>query len=129
MLSPTNISGQLAGNWSPTYGTYTITGNVTVPIGTVLSIEPSTNIVVNNGSKIEVKGKIEALGSERGLINFSTDNTWKGVMIIDSQEDNVIDLCYFTGCTESAVYIDNSTVDVLIALFMRIRTPIKKVLQ
>lgn len=117
VLNPTNISGELAGNWSPTYGAYTITGNVTVPVGTVLSIEPSTNIVVNNGSKIDVKGKIEALGSERGLIHFSTDNTWKGVKIIDSPEDNIIDLCYFTGCTESAVYIDNSTADVLNSTF------------
>jgi len=117
VLSPSNVSGQVAGNWSPTYGTYTITGDVTVPVGTVLSIEPSTNIVVNNSSKIEIKGRIEAQGSERGLINFSTDDTWKGIKIIDSQEDNVIDLCYFTGCTESAVDIDNSTVDVLNSTF------------
>jgi len=117
VLSPSNVSGQVAGNWSPTYGAYTITGDVTVPVGAVLTIEPSTNIFVNNNSKIEVKGQINAHGSERGLINFSTDNTWKGIKIIDSQEDNVIDLCYFTGCTESAVDIDNSTVDVLNSTF------------
>ena len=117
VTNPTNISGQAAGTWSPTYGTYTITGDVTVPVGAVLTIEPSTNIFVNNNSKIEVKGQINAHGSERGLINFSTDNTWKGIKIIDSQEANVIDLCYFTGCTESAVDIDNSTVDVLNSTF------------
>jgi len=117
VLNPTNISGELAGNWSPTYGTYTITGNVTVPVGTVLSIEPSTNIVVNNDSKIEVKGRIEAIGSDRGLINFSTDDSWQGLRIIDSQEPNLIDKCYFTECSESAVYIDNSTVDVLNSTF------------
>ncbi len=117
VLSPTNISGQLAGTWSPIYGTYTITGDVTVPVGTVLSIEPSTNIVANNNSKIQINGRIEAQGSERGLVNFSTDDQWKGIKIIDSQEDNLIDYCYFTGSTESAVDIDNSTVDVLNSTF------------
>jgi hypothetical protein len=117
VLNPANISGELAGNWSPTYGTYTITGNVTVPVGTVLSIEPSTNIVVNNGSEIQVKGRIEAIGSDRGLINFSTDDSWQGIRIINSQEPNLIDKCYFTECSESAVYIDNSTVDVLNSTF------------
>ena len=117
VINPTNISGQAAGTWSPTYGTYTITGDVTVPVGAVLTIEPSTNIVVNNNSKIEVKGQINAHGSERGLINFSTDDTWKGIKLIDSQEDNVIFLCYFTGSTESAVDIDNSSVDILNSTF------------
>jgi len=117
VIDPSNISGQAAGTWSPTYGTYTITGDVTVPAGAVLSIEPSTNIVVNNNSKIQINGRIEAHGSERGLINFSTDDTWKGIKIIDSQENNLIDYCYFTGSTESAVDIDNSTVDVLNSTF------------
>jgi len=117
VIDPSNISGQAAGTWSPTYGTYTITGDVTVPAGAVLSIEPSTNIVVNNNSKIQVNGRIEAQGSERGLINFSTDDQWKGIKIIDNQEDNLIAYCYLTGSTESAVDIDNSTVDVLNSTF------------
>jgi len=65
VIDPSNVSGQAAGTWSPTYGTYTITGDVTVPVGTVLSIEPSTNIVVNNNSKIQINGRIEAQGSDR----------------------------------------------------------------
>ncbi|OPX27777.1 MAG: hypothetical protein B1H05_00320 [Candidatus Cloacimonas sp. 4484_140] len=117
VIDPSNVSGQAAGTWSPTYGTYTITGDVTVPVGTVLSIEPSTNIVVNNNSKIQINGRIEAQGSERGLINFSTDDQWKGIKIVDSQEDNLIAHCYFTGSTESAVDIDNSSVDVLNSTF------------
>ncbi len=117
VIDPSNVSGQAAGTWSPTYGTYTITGDVTVPSGTVLSIEPNTNIVVNNNSKIQINGRIEAQGSGRGLINFSTDDQWKGIKIIDSQEDNLIAYCYLTGSTESAVDIDNSSVDVLNSTF------------
>jgi len=117
VLSPSNVSGELAGTWSPTYGTYTVTGNVTIPTGTVLSVEPNTNIVVNNGSNIKVKGRIEAVGSDRGFVNFSTDDTWQGILIQDSQEANIIDHCYFTGATSSAVDIDNSVVDVLNSIF------------
>jgi len=117
VLSPSNVSGNAAGTWSPTYGTYTVTGDVTVPSGTILAIEPNTNIIVNNGSNIKVKGKIEAVGSERGFVNFSTDDTWEGLLIQDTQELNIIDYCYFTGATSSAVSIDNSVANILNSVF------------
>ncbi|HEX37319.1 MAG TPA: T9SS type A sorting domain-containing protein [Candidatus Cloacimonetes bacterium] len=117
VTDPSNIYGNVAGTWTSAYSPYVITGTTTIQPGCLLNIEPNTEIIVNGNSKLEVKGQIIAQGSERGLIEFSTNDQWKGIKIIDSSEDNVIDYCYFTGATESAVEIENSSAEILNSIF------------
>ncbi len=117
VTDPSNVYGNVAGTWTAALSPYVLTGTTTVQPGCVLNIEPDAQIIVNGNSKLEVKGQISAVGSARGLIEFSTNDQWKGIKIIDSYEDNVIDYCYFTGATESAVEIDNSTVDIMNSTF------------
>ena len=77
-------SGTLAGNetWS---GTVTLTGDVTVPVGVTLTINPGTEVVFPAGSddtgggeesgltELIVNGSLSALGIETSKITFKSD--------------------------------------------------------
>ena len=72
----TSVSGTLAGDsvWS---GIIHITGNIIVPIGHKLIVQPDTLVLINgvssgnNGTNIEVRGKIESLGTIDEPVTFT----------------------------------------------------------
>lgn len=117
VIDPSNISGNVAGNWTAVNSPYIINGNTAVQPGCILSIEPDVQVTVNNNSSLEVKGQILAQGSARGSIEFSTNDQWKGIKVDNTIEDNIIEHCYFTGALESAVEVINSSVEIINNVF------------
>ena len=75
----TNVSGTLAGaavSWS---GVIHVTGNVTVPVGTTLTVQPGTLVLLDgnsaplstDGKRIIVQGTINSLGTAAQPITFT----------------------------------------------------------
>ena len=85
----TSVSGNLAGNtiWSPGAGPYRVTGNITIPSGATLTIQPGTTVYFDAGQGISVAsgGRILADGNANARINFNIvpgpSNRWGGITI------------------------------------------------
>jgi len=107
-----DISGNLSGSWTADNSPYTITGNAEIAEGDFLTIEPGTEIVVNNSS-IMVYGLLTAEGRDENQIIFDSDNSWFGIFFDDTNEDNVLNNCLISGSIASAVAIDNAKVDII----------------
>ncbi|MBS3741903.1 MAG: T9SS type A sorting domain-containing protein [Candidatus Cloacimonetes bacterium] len=108
----TNISGQLSGVWDAAHSPYVITGDVKIPEGNQLDIEAGTIVQTNNDSEFRVEGKLVADASGRSPITFTSNDTWKGIKFLDTNEENVINNCHITKATLCAIEADNSTVTV-----------------
>jgi hypothetical protein len=84
-----NVSGSLAGNtiWSPGAGPFRVTGNITIPSGATLTIQPGTTVFLDAGFGITVAsgGRILAEGNPNARIQFNIvpgpSNRWSGITI------------------------------------------------
>src|SRR5689334_14007558 len=59
-------------NWSPSNGVYVVSGNLVVPQGTTLSIEPGTIVKFTSGGSLSVQGSLVAHGTEAEKIYFTS---------------------------------------------------------
>jgi len=91
------VSGNVSGNWISS-NTYIVTGDITVPEGEVLNIEPNTEIKFDGFYSLLVNGTINAAGQQDNYIRFTSNNNnptienWNHI-VIDSNEDNILDYC------------------------------------
>ena len=75
-------AGNVSGEWSPTSGTYHVTGNITIPAGQTLTIQPGTVVYFDPGAKLTVNGRLLAEGTETRritLTRFGTSGAWNGM--------------------------------------------------
>ena len=94
--SGANISGTLTKdttldvNSSPWY----VTGDVTVPAGVTLTIEPGVTVYFNIDRKFNIYGRLVAEGTPQNIIHFTRHPTnigvWRGLQFFDTKEDNRI---------------------------------------
>ncbi|MCA9169498.1 MAG: lamin tail domain-containing protein, partial [Planctomycetales bacterium] len=90
------ISGELSGitRWTAAEGPYVVSGNVTVPSGAELIIEPGTNVYFSVGASLIVNGRLDVSGSDTAPIWLTrvpnTRTTWNGIQFVGSQQDNTI---------------------------------------
>ena len=87
------VEGEVSGVWTADCpGTYILTGNVVIPSGAKLVIEPGVRVLVDrrqagNGASFTVKGSLEAMGTIEAPIQFSllpyqaNPGGWAGVLI------------------------------------------------
>ena len=94
---PPTYSGTLPYNqtWS---GTHTLTGDITIPSGMTLTIEPGTIVFTPANKKITVQGALVAEGTSSEPITFdkSGSSNWYGIKFEDSSDD---DECVLKYCT------------------------------
>ena len=91
-----NISGTLTkdttldASSSPWY----VTGDVTVPVGITLTIEPGVTVYFNTDRRFSIYGRLIAEGTPQNTIHFTrsptNSNAWKGLQFFDTKEDNRI---------------------------------------
>jgi hypothetical protein len=92
LTAQTNVSGGIYSNttWTKANSPYIVTNNITVFQGVELTIAPGVVIKVDDDKKIEIRGKLIAVGLETDKIKFmsSTDSTvmqkWDGLVIHSS---------------------------------------------
>jgi hypothetical protein len=80
--------------WTAAAGPYHVTGNLVVPAGRTLTIEPGTTVFLDDNCGFIIHGRLVAQGAEYQRIRFTrvpgTTTQWAGFQIPDSREDNII---------------------------------------
>ncbi|MGZ8899958.1 MAG: lamin tail domain-containing protein, partial [Limisphaerales bacterium] len=78
--SAANVSGTLPGTNTTWNGVVNVTGNVTVPAGHTLTINPDTFVMINgvatgtSGISIQVLGAVQSLGTEQLPVTITSDS-------------------------------------------------------
>lgn len=124
----TDVAGTLAADttWSAVNGPYRVTGNLVVPVGVTLTIEPGTSVYFESGARLSVQGRLVAEGTDNAWVRFTrtpgTTGTWDGIQFSNSNADNRIRYAVLeygqpanndgmVGLTNSRLTIENSIFD------------------
>ncbi len=92
----TKAGGTLSADetWTAADGPYHVTGNVNIPAGRTLTIEPGTTLFLDASVGFTIHGRLVAQGTEYRRIRFTrlpgTTTQWAGFQIPDSKQDNII---------------------------------------
>lgn len=143
----TTHSGSLSGSevWTIAEGPHRVTGAVTVPTGTTLTVEPGATVYFASGTSMEVRGTLRAEGTETSRIRFTRDpgssSSWGPVAFQSTQQDNRLvnvdfayssggshsvgvhdsrvwlEGCTWTGTTDTIIELDNATADIRRCVF------------
>lgn len=88
--------GSLSSNtvWAAARGPYRLTGNLTIPAGMTLAIEPGTTVYFDNGIGVTVNGQLLVAGTETQRIRFTrtpgTAGHWAGFAFVNARQTNLI---------------------------------------
>jgi hypothetical protein len=91
--------GVVSGTWNAAGSPYMIEGNLEVPDGETLAIEPGVKVAFRGPFSITVNGSIDAEGSDEANIVFTNSNPavlWDGLDYPDTPETN--DSSFFSYC-------------------------------
>ena len=96
-----NISpGDVSGTWTQANSPYNINGEITIPDGLTLTIEPGVDVIFTGHYKFNVQGRLLAIGTEIDTIVFTINDTtgfhnltipdggWHGIRFIDTPSNN-----------------------------------------
>ena len=70
--------GTVSGSWTQVNSPYLIQGNIQINNGTTLIIEPGVDIIFQGYYKINVQGKLLAVGNNTDSITFTSADTTTG---------------------------------------------------
>ncbi len=74
-LADTNVSGTISTNttWSSAGSPYIVTGDVTIATGVVLTIDPGVTVKFTTQKKLNIYGKLYAVGTSGSQITFTSN--------------------------------------------------------
>ena len=107
-------AGNVSGVWTPSGNPYLIQGNIRIPAGETLQIEPGTEVQFTGAFLLRVVGNLQAIGSNGDSILFSTPEpgtTWRGIRIdsLAAQSDTArISHCKITRMYNNGIVIFNT---------------------
>lgn len=111
LLAQTDIpAGYVSGTWTAEGSPYLINGNIEIPNGQILTIEPGVLVEFQGHYRFNVQGRLLAEGTEEGNIIFTPSSLavgWKGI-----QFDNVLamnDSSKVKYCVIKSVYKDHNS--------------------
>ena len=91
-IAQTNIpAGNVSGTWTKVNSPYHILGEITVPNGETLTIEPGVSVVFMGHYKFNAQGRLLAIGTSSDSIKFTAENTssgWHGIRFINTPNTN-----------------------------------------
>jgi hypothetical protein len=93
--------GNVSGTWTLSGSPYIIEGNIIIPKGQTLTIDPGVNIVFDGQYKLDVQGKISAVANATNMITFTCTDTvnakWSGIRFDNTVSTNDTSVFYY--CT------------------------------
>jgi len=126
LIGVSTLGGTLTGEvtLSAERSPYFVSGTVTVPAGSSLTIEPGVRFIIDSRGRFLVRGKIQALGTEEAPILFERKpciSYWGGIRLENTREDNVLQWCRISRVSAiGAVYAGSSKLTVDSCLITRI---------
>lgn len=88
--------GEIFGTWTFENSPYIIKGDVFIPKGSVLNIEPGVRVLFAGGRKFNIFGGLNANGTLKDLIiftNYSSNFQWSDLAFINSDTASKIEFC------------------------------------
>ena len=67
--------GEVNGTWAPSGSPYLITGDIGIPAGQLLTVEPGVKVEFQGHFKFEIQGQLLAVGNEYDTIRFTINDT------------------------------------------------------
>ena len=107
-----NISGALSGTWRSDYNPFRITGDAFISEDSYLVIEPGVEVIIGSNT-FTVHGHLSADAANTDPIIFTSDYTWRGMRLVNSQADNTLINCHFSKASHTALVVENSRVTVI----------------
>jgi parallel beta-helix repeat protein len=90
--NPTEVpAGNVSGTWTLVNSPYHINGEIIVPNDSTLTIEPGVNVVFTGHYKLNVQGRLLAIGTIQDTITFTAQDTsvgWHGIRFRDTSNTN-----------------------------------------
>ncbi len=107
--------GSVSGTWTLASSPYRIHGEISIPNGQTLNIEPGVRVEFQGHYKLKVHGRLLALGSPDNRIKFQAPDApdgWQGVRFpatSAANDSSIIDYCEFRH--GNAYAVDGTTFD------------------
>lgn len=102
-----NVSGSVSGIWLKR-NIYIVKGDITIPAGETLTIQPGTIVKFDGYYKIDVYGNLIATGYEKDTIVFTSnmanvnEGDWNGILYHPSGDSSKVKYCKIEFC-ENAI--------------------------
>lgn len=85
-LAGIEVSGTISGTWTAADNPYQIVGDISIPAGSVLNIQPGVVVQAMGNYRINAEGSIQAIGTPADSIYFQNGqipatNLWKGIRL------------------------------------------------
>jgi hypothetical protein len=113
----------ISGTWSPPGNPYIVSGNVTVPSGQILTIQPGVVVWIGSGISITNNGLIYAVGTPSQRITFQapiSSQYWNTIMNKNAGVTNLFTYCDFVNAQTALFMIsvgNNMSADILNCTF------------
>ncbi|MFH1862155.1 MAG: right-handed parallel beta-helix repeat-containing protein, partial [bacterium] len=96
--SSTPVSGNVSGIWSAANNPYYVMGDVTVPSGTTLTIEPGVQVLFQGLYSLQVmeNAVLSAVGNAQDSISFGALNPitgWQGIHFLGASSSSRLEFC------------------------------------
>ncbi len=96
IFAQTEVSGNQSGVWTYSASPYSVVGDIVIPNGDTLFIEPGVTVNFNGFYSITINGTLQAIGTETDTIYFSTDDIstgWHGLRFNSTQTVSHLNYC------------------------------------
>ena len=84
-------AGNVSGTWSMANSPCRVNGDITVPHGSTLTIEPGVKVIFTGSYKLDVKGCVLAVGTASDTITFTAEDPavgWQAVKFLNTSASN-----------------------------------------
>lgn len=112
-----NVSGNVQGLWKPEYGTYMITGDVTIPENNNLVIMPGTQLQFAENTGLTINGKLNTELSGDPIV-FTSATNWKGIIVGNTADTVIFNNCRFSKAMSTAIKTTGSDIIVKSSRFI-----------
>ena len=84
-------AGDVIGTWSLSNSPYQVNGNITIPDGQILTIEPGVTAIFKEACKLDVQGCLIAVGTSEDTITFTAEDPnagWHAIKFVNTPTSN-----------------------------------------